>query len=309
MKRFAVLLSTITVASAGWFVSSIVIAAERQVVRDTMWIWACCPGVLKVDYGLADTMAPVDGARSMGIPNVIMIRYGDKPRPPFDDFAVSFRTMKKVMWSVTGASGVTSEKERDQVFALAAKMPNITGVFMDDFFQFDTLQRTTGETPAVLSVKSLEQLRKRLTVDGRSLDLGVTLYTHQLDERITAHLKYCDIVSLWTWKSADLAHLEDNLAKLQRLAPGKRTFLGLYMWDFGAKKPMPLSLMKKQCELALKWVHEGRIEGMVFLVTNICNMNLEAVNCSRAWIAKVGDQPLHLPEGRKPPKTDGNVEH
>ena len=145
----------------------------------------------------------------------------------------------------------------------------------------------------LMSVEQLQQLRPRLTVSGRKLDLGVTLYTFQLDKRIIAHLKYFDIVSLWTWEAADLAKLEKNLAKFQAIAPGKRVLLGLYMWDFSGKgRPMPLDLMKKQCNLALKWLREGRIEGMIFLATNLCDLNLEAVKWSRSWIAEVGDQPL-----------------
>ena len=113
-------------------------------------------------------------------------------------------------------------------------MPNITGVFMDDFFRFQkgyVPKTPTEEVPASLSLKDLEQLRKRLDVNGRRLDLGVVVYTHQLDKRIVPHLKYCDIVSLWTWDSAELADLEHNFAKFT-LVPGKRILLGLYMWDF-----------------------------------------------------------------------------
>jgi hypothetical protein len=82
------------------------------------------------------------------------------------------------------------------------------------------------------------------------------------------------------------------MAKLHSIVPGKRVLLGLYMFDFGTGRPMPVELMKKQCGLALKWLREGRIEGMIFLATNICDMNLEAVNWSRRWIAEVGGQPL-----------------
>ena len=67
------------------------------------------------------------------------------------------------------------------------------------------------------------------------------------------------------------------------------------MWDFGAKRPMPVELMKQQCELALKLLRERRIEGMIFLATNICDLNLETVNWTRRWIAKVGDEPLGAP--------------
>ena len=71
------------------------------------------------------------------------------------------------------------------------------------------------------------------------------------------------------------------------------------MWDFGIGKPMPLERMKKQCELALRWLQEGRIEGMIFLATNICDLDLEAVNWTRRWIAEVGDQQLGAPDRRR----------
>ena len=97
------------------------------------------------------------------------------------------------------------------------------------------------------------------------------------------------MVSLWTWEAANLARLEENMAKFQSIMPGKRLLLGLYMFDFGTGRPMPVDSMKKQCGLALKWLREGQIEGMIFLATNICDMNLEAVNWSRRWIAEVGE--------------------
>ncbi len=53
---------------------------------------------------------------------------------------------------------------------------------------------------------------------------------------------------------------------------------------------MPLDLMKKQCELGRKWLKEGRIEGMIFLASNVCDLELETVEWTRKWIAEVGRQ-------------------
>lgn len=131
-----------------------------------------------------------------------------------------------------------------------------------------------------------EIIRKRL-------DLGVTLYTHQLEPRLVPHLELCNVISLWTWKSEDLKDLEANFAALKKLLPEKRLLLGCYLWDFGNQKPMPLERQEKQCELGLRWLLEGRIEGIIFLATNLADLNLEAVEWARAWIERVGGRPAH----------------
>jgi hypothetical protein len=107
-----------------------------RTVRDRLWVWAHAVGSYDNAYGLPanSRLAPVDGARYLGVPNLILIRYGDHPRPPFEEYAAPFRSLDRVFWSVTGAGGVTSEEERAHVFRLAAGMPNLVGLFMDDFF-------------------------------------------------------------------------------------------------------------------------------------------------------------------------------
>ncbi len=50
--------------------------------------------------------------------------------------------------------------------------------------------------------------------------------------------------------------------------------------------------MKHQCELSLQWLKQRRIEGLIFLASCICDLELEAVEWTRRWIAEVGDQPI-----------------
>jgi hypothetical protein len=241
-------------------------------------------------------ITPVEGAHFLGVPNVIFIRYENKPALPYDQYAVPFRSLKRVNWSIAGAGGATSDQEREQVLQLAARTPNVTGLFMDDFFNLDQSPQdfngTTAPASAALTVPQLRQIREKLDFHGRRLDLGVTLYMTQLSPRILGHLDLCDVVSLWTWKAADLRALETNFEKAKKLMPGKRLRLGCYMWDFGMAKPMPLEVMKHQCDLGLKWLKAGRIEGMIFLATNICDLQLESVEWTREWIGRVGDQLL-----------------
>jgi len=55
---------------------------------------------------------------------------------------------------------------------------------------------------------------------------------------------------------------------------------------------MPLELMKKQCELGRRLLKEGRIEGMIFLASNVCDLELETVEWTRKWISAVGSEPM-----------------
>ena len=261
-----------------------------ETVRDRMWLWGHEAGSHDTgwDIGLSSRMTPVEAAFYMDVPNMIMVRYHDKPEMPFDQYVVPFRGLKQVFWSVVGGAGRSSEEERKHVLELAARNPNIIGVFMDDFFR----RPQNGGDLGVLSVDALQSLSDQLTVGGRRLGLGVTLYTHQLGMPLAAHLERCDWVSLWTWEAPDLKDLEENLARCEQLAPRSRKLLGLYMYDYGLHVPMPLEAMQMQCATALRWLHAGRIEGMIFLASCICDLDLETVEWTRDWIARVGDEEL-----------------
>jgi hypothetical protein len=267
--------------------------AKCETVRDRFWIWGHDAGVYNGDWGLDanSRMTPVEGAYYMGVPNMIFVQYQGKPAMPFEQYAIPMRPLKNIYWSIVGAAGetqVSSQSEKQAVLNLAAQMPNIKGVFMDDFF--------TGKKgkAGALSVEQLKKLREELNnVGGRRLDLAVTLYTKHLDPNIIlSHIDLCDVLTLWTWRSDELTDLESNFAKLKQMAPKKRILLGCYMWDFGRKKAIPIETMQRQCELGLKWLKEGQIEGMIFLATPLCDLNLETVEWTRNWIAKVGDEPL-----------------
>ena len=300
----AVVLTAVLVGLAG---TSVCTGKEPVKVHDRLWAWGHYEGIYNGQFQLPGTsrITPIEGAAYLGVSNLIFVRYTGKPEYPWDQYAIPFRAMHRVMWSATGASGHTSAEERQHVLELAGKNPNITGLFLDDFFQNRPANAATGEKPglkAVMSLDEMRQLRQQLLIPSqcvrivpRRLELGVTLYTNQLDPAISPYLELCDLVSVWTWKAADLLKLEENMQRFWKMSPRSRTLLGLYMWDFGAGKPMPVAAMQHQCDLGLKWLREGRVEGLILLGTNVCDLNLEAVEWARAWIARVGNEPLNLP--------------
>ncbi len=66
------------------------------------------------------------------------------------------------------------------------------------------------------------------------------LYTRKFDQEalLRPHLDLCDVVTLWTWKAADLDHLDQNFTRFEQFVGSKRKVLGLYLWDNSAKQPM-----------------------------------------------------------------------
>jgi len=216
------------------------------------------------------------------------------PGYPVDGLRVRFLKTHDVTGAMSvGLGGLRLWNDRQEV--------NISGVRMESTSSYpghepETLLKSLApediEPPASCSLADLREIRKKLRLPDRTLDLGVTLYTHQLNPDIGRHLDLCDVISFWSWTADDLAKLPENFAKYREIAPNKRTLLGIYMWDFGLGRPLPMDLMKMQCETALKWLREGEIEGMIFLASNICDMDIEAVEWAKQWIAEHGCETL-----------------
>ena len=262
-------------------------------VRDRLWLWGHEAGSHKGQFGLPGTsqITPGAAARYLGIPNVVMVAFGGRPEPPLAPHAAPMRSLSRLVWSIVGDSSSTRNDDRpdlEEVMALAAECPNLTGAIMDDFFHRPDEQGRVAR----YAVEQVAGFRRRLHAARPSLDLWVVLYAHDLGLPVSEHLAESDVVTFWTWRSEHLADLESNFARAEALAPGVRKVLGCYMWDYGAQQPMPVERMACQCETGRQWLQEGRIEGMILLASCICDLGLESVAWARRWIAEVGDQPV-----------------
>lgn len=259
-------------------------------VKDKLWIWGHEAGSHNGSPGIKghSRMTPAEGALYLGIPNLIMVGLENKLAPSLDQYAMSLSFLKRVVWSIfSGASRYGVATVRD----LARRFPNICGVIIDDFFRARAMP--DGRREPALALKEFTDVRSQPGKADPKLDLWVVLYTKELDDLpIREYLEQCDVVTLWTWYTEQLKDLERNLEKVERLAPDCRKVLGCYMWDYGAQKPVPLSLMERQCRLGLEWLREERIEGMIFLASCICDLGLEAVEWTREWIREIGEEEL-----------------
>ena len=258
-------------------------------LRDRLWLWGHLAGSQNDTWNLPapSRMTPTEAAGYMGIPNILMIVYRGKPEPPFDLHARAMSPLKRVVWSIVGDSSSTRNDESsdlEHVVDLAERFPNITGAIMDDFFH----PPNDAGSIARYSVDDLAGFRSRLHGAARPLDLWVVLYTHQLDLPVTAHLDQCDVTTFWTWRAADLANLEANFARFETLAPRTRKILGCYLWDYGDRKPMPLETFQRQYRLGMRWLEEGRIEGIIFLATCMCDLGIDTVEWLRGELRSLG---------------------
>ena len=260
-------------------------------------------------------MTPAEGAFYLDIPNLLFIRSNDLPRLPthnqqwraktsFEQYAISFRPLDRVIWSVVGSGGKGGMSELHYVLSLAEKCPNIRGFYLDDFI-IDRKRQPDGRIvgrPAS-SPSELESARKRLDALGRPMDMWVTLYSHELlprqpryvgcDPPLARVLEWFDVLTLWTWNSKELPQLEESLAALESIAPKNcRIALGMYVWDFYNARPVPVELMQHQCEWGLKWLKAKRVHELIFLANTLLDVGLPSVEFSRNWIAKVGGQPV-----------------
>jgi len=274
-------------------VENIIKQDNMSKVKDKLWIWGHEAGSHNNGCGIKGTsrMTPVEGAFYLGVPNLIMVRYANKPIPPFDQYAIPLGLLDRVVWSIVSTAS-SPDNELPLVRALNPYLPNLCGVIMDDFFERRTDQ--DGNKVAVFTPEELANIQNQLkNVPKRKLDLWVTLYARQLNLPIREHLKQCDVVTLWIWHAKEIDNLKQNLERAKKLASSSHIVLGCYMWDYGGKKPMSISLMKKQCQIGLRWLQERRIEGMIFLASCICDLKLEAVEWTRKWIQEVGEENIN----------------
>jgi hypothetical protein len=261
-------------------------------VRDHLWLWGHEAGVHDRCFSPPrhSRITPVEAAYYMGIPNMIMVVSGDRPEPPFDQYALAMRPLKQIVWSADDAA--STRDDLDAVLKLGRACPNLTGAILDDFFPSENPPRRTSN--------NIAQYQRQLHSASRPLDLWVVLYDPQhMPNQLSMleeYLPFFDVFTFWTWKAQNLSRLEENFTQVERKVGNKRKILGCYMYDYGGyekgSREIPLDLMKYQCETGLTWLEKGRIDGMIFLASCICDLTLKAVEWTRQWIAQVADRPL-----------------
>ena len=284
----------------------VALPASASTLRDDCWLWGHETGQLDSPtnrWGLPVAKGyyhQAQACRDFGVSNLCCIRW-DKPPRAFRD---SLRGLKRLTWPMSGHKkevNSTYDALADWNFSVADEMPNVTGFDLDDYFvargpsiAVETSAGRRMVCPTRFPYAQLVELRRRLDAYPRRLELRLVVYDELRDQRkdpkdLVPVLELVDSVTYWTWKAKSLPKLPEYFRRYRALAPGKRTYLGIYLWDFGGTHgEISAEDMKFQLDFALEKWKSREIDGVVFLATSICNRDFTAVKMAHDWIEANG---------------------
>ena len=238
----------------------------------------------KVSYTYRSRITPAEGAAMLHAENVMMINCEGEPAPFGEDaygYAESFFRMRKVLWGGTGSGGFRIGNEERFVCHLAERYPNVAGLYLDDLKG----AFPSGENSVERTVALLGEIRAGLDRAPRPMEIYVTWYWH--DDPYPGMERYIDAFTFWTWRSNEIPLLPERFEAVEPKLRGKKILLGIYMYDFSARKPVSTELMELQCEYALGLLREGRIDGMIFEANSVMGVGLESERWLRDWVDRV----------------------
>ena len=233
-------------------------------------------------------ITPAEAALILDTPNVMMINCEGEPAPFSEEaygYAESFCRMKRVLWGATGSGGFRIGNEEAFICKLAKTYPNISGAFMDDFASRFGKMPQEERKDAQLAL--LRDIRAGLDKACRPMELYVTWYWH--DEPDVDVMSYIDGITLWTWHSEELTLLEERFNAIEGKFPNHKKLLGIYMYDFPGRHSVALDLMEHQCNIALRLLKEGRLDGMIFETNSVMGVGLPSELWLRDWVDRVKD--------------------
>ena len=254
-------------------------------IGDRLWMWghhamsfASMKGA-KEQYNLPfDRRIDMAAAcREMNIPGCFVVRWRNLPtKAELPEYMQQFKDTKRVGFSITDSAVESFDEKVRLGLEYADRMPNLTTLVMDDFW--------SGAAKGV-DLKGIARAREG--TEARNMKLGVVLYSDHngVKAEFKEVLDLCDEVTFWFWNGKNVGTIEAQVAKLKDLVgPEKPILLGQYMYDFGGRKTLPGKDMECQLAATSRLLSQKAIDGVIFHCTPLVDMDLDAVNVSRAWI-------------------------
>ena len=251
-------------------------------LKDKIWLWGQTPnGHHRSGYPLPgeNKMTPTEALDFFGIKNNCRVKLNFEPELSFfDDPYLANENTEKICLSVLGAGGEIVElNDTDAVIALSKKEPRIVAAVMDDLIGTKRINVYTAEV--------IRGIRERLhnEPDNR-IELWSVFYDTDLSKPISDKAREFDVTTYWNWFGESLYSLDEDVKKMREIADGRRIMLGMYMFDYGNKKPYSDSDMKMQIDLMQRKLEDGEIEGIILCSNCIADIGLSAVDITKKWL-------------------------
>ena len=252
---------------------------------DKLWMWGHEPeawhrhdeAFARLGMDSSNHCSQAEGCRLMGIKRDCIIRWLSLPKLPVDDaWLKPFADLDEVAWSITDSDKKLSFLEKvDIAVQMKKRLPNLTTVFLDDYFQ-----------QHMRPVEELEEARRRVRAAGMRIAAVMYADVEGLRESDLPSVRLCDVIALWFWKPSSFDTMEQKVREAKKfLGEGMPLWLGLYMWDFGGGfGPVSGPKMKAQLAVADRLLGEGIVESLIFHPTMSADMDVPAVRISKEWI-------------------------
>ena len=259
-------------------------------IRDRLWMWGhhaqMCGKSFPKDCRRkweGPAVEQSEGCRMMGIANDFVVRCANLPSHPWGDYMEQFRSLKRFSFGITdGGNGTVREKMRWAFEELQPNFPNFTGCVLDDYFRPDDIGQ--GEV-------GIEQIAGE--VHDRGLRLSIVLYSDQdgLKPEFLRPISFCDEVSYWVWRSANIGTMEDSVRRCRDfIGEQKDLLLGLYMWDYTLGEPVSGERMSMQLDCAGRLLADRTVTGLVFHPSYAAALDVPPVVLAKRWIADHGER-------------------
>ena len=258
-----------------------------KVFSDDIWLWGQNAGSHHGLWNLPgiNKLETVEGAAFLGIKNCCRVVMSNNPTPPFDEESAKLAGFEKVVWSVTGDSSSKRNDlsdDCDEVLRQAALFPNVTGGVMDDFFRPE-------EKSARFTVEKVREIARKLHNAPRQLELWLVYYAALLDIDYRDYLDAVDVITFWSWNSAELAKAKENIERVISGTPAKKHYAGCYLYNYGDDRPLTAQEMLGQMHLYLDFWKTGKIDGVIVCSNAVADLGLEAVDVYLDFMKKYGN--------------------
>ena len=257
-------------------------------LRETFWQWGHPEGCFNADYGnnKVARMTPMEGCLYLGINKTFMVPMElEVNRRQYNK---SFETLSEVGWELTvDYEGGIKPEQADPFIADSKEFKNITCVVLDDFV------RGKKKLYQKLTPESLWALREHL--HENNLAMWMVLYTHEFgvnaedDEEFKAYIEPFDGIIMWNWKESAYREIPEKWEIFKALTPNQRRLFGCYLYNFGEKCECTGEAVKWQLDFYREKMFAGEAEGVVLHTNAMADLDFEAYDACREWMALHGD--------------------